>query len=441
MYLKMPSTFQLPTLHVYTLCLFTLTVGLLAFTHSFSFPSAPPSLPPGFQVRVCFWFCSLDVSLLVFTSNLSVFVKRYSVFTETLLNPLICDPLYTVHCTLTCVLPVYIQNGCVSEPILYAHSVVLPLSLPLPLLCSHNRRTTTWEDPRKMMHGVPGHPHQPQIPTSMQLPMHQQHPMMSQFPSGPPPPAPHLPHHRMPPYQQGGGTHLDTPLPNGWEKSFTPEGEVFYVNHKSRTTSWLHPGHHSPHHQHSHSLVNMAGGGHPNFLRGGGHFRQNSPGGAGMTLSQHLQTSGDLHNRSPQTHQRFPSVPIEHIPVMGGEPKQVPTTMYGDPILSSEHVRSSSHDSGLGGPTNFPYASETPMMGEYDESMDTSGAISGMKFPAMGGMRGGAPNHRSLEYLDIGAGEVEPTFPDPNAGAMETELLPGPLSGEVFNETNIGQWV
>ena len=275
----------------------------------------------------------------------------------------------------------------------------------------------------------------------MQIPMHQQQPMMPQFPSGPPPPAPHLPHHhRMPPYQHAAGAHLDAPLPNGWEKSFTPEGEVFYVNHKTRTTSWLHPGHHSPHHQHSHSLVNMAAGGHPNFPRGGGHFRQNSPGGVGLTLSQHLQTSGDLHNRSPQQHQRFPSVPVEHIPVMGGDPKPVPTTMYGDPILSSEHVRSSSHDSGLGGTTNFLYASETPTMGEYDESMDTSGAMSGMKFTPMGGIRG-APNHRSLEYLDIGTGEVEPTFPDPNATAMETELLPGPLSGEVFNETNIGQWV
>lgn len=79
------------------------------------------------------------------------------------------------------------------------------------------------------------------------------------------------------------------------------------------------------------------------------------------------------------------------------------------------------------------------MMGEYDESMDTSGAMSGMKFPTMG-IRG-APNHRSLDYLtDIGGGDVEPAFPDPNAGTMETELLPGPLSGEVFNE-NIGQWV
>ena len=78
------------------------------------------------------------------------------------------------------------------------------------------------------------------------------------------------------------------------------------------------------------------------------------------------------------------------------------------------------------------------MMGDYDDSMDTSGAI---KFHPMGGMRG-TPTHRSLDYLtDIAGSDVESSFPDPNAGAMETELLPGPLSGEVFSNENMGQWV
>ena len=114
---------------------------------------------------------------------------------------------------------------------------------------------------------------------------------------------------------------------------------------------------------------------------------------------------------------------------MGGEPKVTPTTMFGDPILSSEHVRSSSHDSGLGGPTNFPYSSETPMVGDYDDSMDTSAAI---KFHPMMGMRG-TPTHRSLDFLtDIAGGDVD-SFSDPNAGAMETDFLSG---GEIG-----GQWV
>ena len=98
-----------------------------------------------------------------------------------------------------------------------------------------------------------------------------------------------------------------------------------------------------------------------------------------MTLTQHLQAS-DLHNRSPQQH----FVPgADHMMGMVNEPKQVPTTLYGDPILSSgDHVRSASHDSGLGGPTTFPYASaEAPMMDpypsempviDYDDGMDTT---------------------------------------------------------------------
>lgn len=154
-----------------------------------------------------------------------------------------------------------------------------------------------------------------------------------------------------------------------------------------------------------------------------------------MTLSQHLQASGDIHNRSPQQQQRFP-MPVDHMmSVMGNEPKQVPTTMYGDPIMSSEHVRSSSHDSGLGGPTNFPYPSETPMI-DYDDPMDTTGA---MKFHP-GGMRG-TLNHRSLDYLNDLPSDVESTFPDPNQATMDTDLLPGPISGEVFNNENIGHWV
>ena len=48
---------------------------------------------------------------------------------------------------------------------------------------------------------------------------------------------------------------------------------------------------------------------------------------------------------------------------------------------------------------------------DYEESMDTSGAMSGMKFDPVG-MRG-TPNHRSLDYLTDIAGTDESSFPDP----------------------------
>ncbi|XP_061431125.1 transcriptional coactivator YAP1-like isoform X1 [Lethenteron reissneri] len=31
------------------------------------------------------------------------------------------------------------------------------------------------------------------------------------------------------------------PLPEGWEQACTPEGEIYFINHKNKTTSWLDP--------------------------------------------------------------------------------------------------------------------------------------------------------------------------------------------------------
>ena len=41
----------------------------------------------------------------------------------------------------------------------------------------------------------------------------------------------------------GTGTEEDTlgPLPDGWEKRVEPNGRVYYVNHKNRTTQWEDP--------------------------------------------------------------------------------------------------------------------------------------------------------------------------------------------------------
>lgn len=31
------------------------------------------------------------------------------------------------------------------------------------------------------------------------------------------------------------------PLPEGWEQARTPEGEIYFINHQTRTTSWFDP--------------------------------------------------------------------------------------------------------------------------------------------------------------------------------------------------------
>ena len=41
----------------------------------------------------------------------------------------------------------------------------------------------------------------------------------------------------------GGNTEDDSlgPLPDGWEKRVEPNGRVYFVNHKNRTTQWEDP--------------------------------------------------------------------------------------------------------------------------------------------------------------------------------------------------------
>ncbi|XP_076453927.1 transcriptional coactivator YAP1-like isoform X2 [Babylonia areolata] len=77
---------------------------------------------------------------------------------------------------------------------------------------SHLLQTTTWQDPRKSHSpNSLGSPQQPGSPASG-----------TQTPPGP----------------------VDVsklPLPHGWERAYTPEGEMYFINHVDRTTSWFHP--------------------------------------------------------------------------------------------------------------------------------------------------------------------------------------------------------
>ena len=36
-------------------------------------------------------------------------------------------------------------------------------------------------------------------------------------------------------------TNLNSPLPPGWEQAVTPEGEIYYINHIDKCTSWYDP--------------------------------------------------------------------------------------------------------------------------------------------------------------------------------------------------------
>ncbi|KAM6933709.1 transcriptional coactivator YAP1 isoform 1-T1 [Xenentodon cancila] len=72
---------------------------------------------------------------------------------------------------------------------------------------NHIDQTTTWQDPRKAL-----------------LQMNQ----------APPPSS-------LPVQQQNLMNPTSGPLPEGWEQAITSEGEIYYINHKNKTTSWLDP--------------------------------------------------------------------------------------------------------------------------------------------------------------------------------------------------------
>lgn len=74
---------------------------------------------------------------------------------------------------------------------------------------NHLTQTTTWDDPRK------------------KSPSAKQH--------ATPPPPPHTAAPALGPFKNLG------PLPDGWEQATTAEGEVYFINHIERTTSWFDP--------------------------------------------------------------------------------------------------------------------------------------------------------------------------------------------------------
>ncbi|XP_021937266.1 transcriptional coactivator YAP1 isoform X2 [Zootermopsis nevadensis] len=90
---------------------------------------------------------------------------------------------------------------------------------------NHITRTTTWEDPRKTLAAQVA---QSQQQTSADL--------ISNVAGSP--------HSSSSPQPQGtksvDGSSLG-PLPEGWEQATTQEGEVYFINHQTRTTSWFDP--------------------------------------------------------------------------------------------------------------------------------------------------------------------------------------------------------
>ncbi|KAG5884062.1 hypothetical protein JTB14_033879 [Gonioctena quinquepunctata] len=200
----------------------------------------------------------------------------------------------------------------------------------------HTTRTTTWEDPRKTLAAQAAaqqHQSAELLTTSHQLP----HP---QSPN---------------PNTAKVNTDVDLgPLPEGWEQAQTPEGEIYFINHQTRTTSWFDP-------------------------RIPTHLQQRSSGGSivgpawhSPTLSSSAATAQKIRLQQLQMERerlRERQQEIRRQEILMRSSSDIPVM---DPFLSSlnDHTRQESGDSGLGMGSSFSMPHTPEDFLNMDDNMD-----------------------------------------------------------------------
>ena len=102
---------------------------------------------------------------------------------------------------------------------------------------NHETKTTTWEDPRKQTAATTAG--QQQLMQLQQLQQQQQqngaglpNPSLSPQPA---PPAGAIAHQRSQSFDNVGA------LPQGWEQGVTPDGDIYFINHTTKKTTWFDP--------------------------------------------------------------------------------------------------------------------------------------------------------------------------------------------------------
>ncbi|KAM9820463.1 transcriptional coactivator YAP1 isoform 1-T1 [Neosynchiropus ocellatus] len=181
---------------------------------------------------------------------------------------------------------------------------------------NHIEQTTTWQDPRKAL-----------------LQMNQ----------APPPSTVPVP-------QQNLMNPATGPLPEGWEQAITSEGEIYYINHKNKSTSWLDPRL-DPRYALNQQRISQSAPVKPGHMGGGNQLRLQ------QMEKERLRLKQELLRQRPQELPLRTQLPVSMDQDGGSNPVSSPmaqdartmTANSSDPFLNSGtyHSRDESTDSGL----------------------------------------------------------------------------------------------
>ncbi|XP_052747180.1 transcriptional coactivator YAP1 isoform X1 [Bicyclus anynana] len=256
---------------------------------------------------------------------------------------------------------------------------------------NHITKTTTWEDPRKTLAAqamAGGVQHQ-----SAEALLTQTVPSTPQIPT--PTPA-----------AKSTSTNTATdplgPLPEGWEQATTPEGEIYFINHAARTTSWFDPR--IPQHlQRTPTSGGAAGGGWAN---------------ASIQACQQKLRLQSLQLERERLKQRQQEIRLQQSlmarqssSIVSSLASSAATELPLDPFLSglTDHQRQESADSGLGMAVTQSYSMpHTPedFLAGMDDRMDCTSEA-------------GA----NLDTADITLGDTDDLVPSLQLGEFTNDIL------------------
>ncbi|XP_050313943.1 WW domain-containing transcription regulator protein 1 isoform X2 [Anthonomus grandis grandis] len=206
------------------------------------------------------------------------------------------------------------------------------------------------------------------------------------------PPAHH--HIKQRSYDVASKSDDNTPLPPGWEQARTPEGQIYYLDHTTRTTTWEDPRKTLAASQQHQSAEHLVSHPHTSPTSPTQHLQQRSPGSTLVQPSWHAAVSSSpqkaqqirlqqLQLEREKLKQRQQEIRRQQEIMLRSSSTDLPVM---DPFLSglTDHSRQESGDSGLGMGTSYsmPHTPEG-YLSSMDDNIDVDSASHTMDTPDM----------------------------------------------------------